>query len=157
MPNHIKQNIKRRRAERFFYPLILENVDPESGTTIYDVLTTGKAQCEGYTRLFQLLAAGAGISSIIVGDIDTYRHAWNMVNLNGSWYVVDITWDDPVDGDGSLYYTYYLVSDAEHNGMNAYADDWCSQIPEATLSSGSTMTTAGTIQAAKGTTSVPRL
>ena len=143
---------------RTIHDLMLENIDYASGgTTIYEALLQGEAQCEGYTELFQLLAAGAGISSIIVADIDTYCHAWNMVKLNGSWYVVDVTWDDPVDGDGSLYYLFYLVSDEEHQSLNQYADSWCSPVPEATLSSGSTQDTAGTVPSAKGYTSTSKI
>ena len=24
------------------------------------------------------------------------EHAWNMVRLDGEWYCVDVTWDDPI-------------------------------------------------------------
>ena len=142
---------------RKIHDLMLKNLEPTSGTTIYDALVIGESQCEGYAELFQMLANGAGINSVVICDIDEYCHAWNMVNLNGSWYVVDVMWDDPVDGDGSLYYLFYLVSDVEHEGLNQYADSWCQPIPESILSSGSTQNTAGTIQAAKGYTFAPKI
>ena len=100
---------------RKIHDLMLEKIDSVSGVTIYDVLVKEEAQCEGYVELFQMLATGAGISSFIVTDYDTYNHAWNMVNLNGSWYIMDVTGDDPVNGDGSLYYTFYMVSAAEYD------------------------------------------
>ena len=142
---------------RKMHDLILENTEYESGITIYDVLSTGKAQCEGYTDLFQVLASGAGISSIIVADSDTFNHAWNMVRLNGSWYIIDTTWDDPVDGDGRLYYAYYLVSDKVHGSLNQYVDDVYQPIPEATLSTNPGAYAPGSLQAAEGTTSAPKI
>ena len=34
-------------------------------------------------------------------------HAWNQVKVNGKWYYIDCTWDDPVGG-GYENYKYYL-------------------------------------------------
>jgi hypothetical protein len=36
-----------------------------------------------------------------------------MVSLDGIWYHVDVTWDDPVGGDGSISHKYFNVSDAD--------------------------------------------
>ncbi len=43
----------------------------------------------------------------------TENHAWNYVQLNGIWYAVDCTWDDPVIvGNGKIgnntKYKYFL-------------------------------------------------
>jgi hypothetical protein len=41
-------------------------------------------------------------------------HAWNMVNLCGTWFHVDATWDDPVpDEPGRVLYNYYNLSDTQ--------------------------------------------
>ena len=60
-----------------------------------------------------------GIESQYVANAD---HAWNIVNLDGVWYNVDLTWDDG-EGDNVLY-TYFLKSNADfpdHPGANASA------------------------------------
>ena len=41
---------------------------------------------------------------------------WNAVQLNGSWYLLDATWDDQDDPDGSstIYYDYFLAGSGDH-------------------------------------------
>lgn len=61
----------------------------------YGVLVFGHAVCEGYARSFKLLCKYAGIECILVtGYSKGVGHMWNMVNLDGNWYHVDVTWDD---------------------------------------------------------------
>lgn len=78
------------------------------------------AVCEGYAKAFKFLMDGAKIPTIIVAGkaYDDYgkveRHAWNYVNLNNNWYLVDTTWDDPIiigaSGLTNEYrYKYFLV------------------------------------------------
>ena len=74
----------------------------------YGALIRGKGICEGYTKTFQLLMDMAGIECISIygnsdNGVELGEHAWNQVKLDGEWYVVDVTWDDPVySGTGSL-------------------------------------------------------
>lgn len=87
--------------------------------TAYGALVDGNAVCEGYAKAFQLLCELSGITAVPVSgsavDSDglVQSHMWNKVLLDGEWYNVDCTWDDPT---GSLYkdnkrYDYFLVSD----------------------------------------------
>lgn len=51
---------------------------------------------------------------------ETENHAWNYVQLNGIWYAVDCTWDDPIIiGNGkineSIKYQYFLKGSKEFN------------------------------------------
>ncbi|HHU74196.1 MAG TPA: hypothetical protein GXZ28_06155 [Clostridiales bacterium] len=79
------------------------------------VLWEGKAVCQGYAYTFQLCMELLGIDSIIVeGEdlISKVNHAWNMVAIDGEWYHVDTTWDDPVpDRKDMIDYKYFLVTD----------------------------------------------
>jgi hypothetical protein len=69
------------------------------------VFTSRLAVCEGYARLLVALGAETGDQIVYLGgDVreDDGRpapagHAWNAVKLEGRWYLVDATWDDPVD------------------------------------------------------------
>ncbi len=59
------------------------------------VYKTKKAVCAGYASLFQAMCEEAKIKCLyITGDALPGHdpHAWNMVKLDGSWYVMDVTW-----------------------------------------------------------------
>ena len=39
----------------------------------------------------------------ISGKAGNDQHIWNVVKINGDWYQVDVTWDDPlIEGGGKL-------------------------------------------------------
>ena len=64
----------------------------------YGALGEGKCICSGYTTTFQMFMDMLKIPCISIkatadGGED---HAWNMVQVNGHWYYVDVTWDDPI-------------------------------------------------------------
>jgi transglutaminase/protease-like cytokinesis protein 3 len=80
----------------------------------YGVLINHRGVCSSYTQAFQLFMELNGIESkIVLGQADGVSHSWNMVCLDGQWYHVDTTWDDPVpDEDGRRLYAYLNVTDA---------------------------------------------
>jgi hypothetical protein len=88
--------------------------DPDNETP-YGPLLRGKATCLGYTTAFQLLMDMLEIPCIIVeGTVrEGEEHAWNMVELDGDWYCVDVTWNDP-DGlfglDPKFNHLYFNVT-----------------------------------------------
>ena len=86
---------------------------------IYGALVSKKCVCEGYAKAFQYLMNEIGIENTIVigtgtnSKNETESHAWNYVTLDGKWYAVDVTWDDPIiTGGGKLTkksrYQYFL-------------------------------------------------
>jgi transglutaminase-like putative cysteine protease len=83
--------------------------------TAYEALKTGKAVCQGYSLLAYRMLSMAGIPARIVeGKVESGDHAWNLVQLDGAWYHIDATWDDPVpDASGKVRYDYYLLTDDE--------------------------------------------
>lgn len=59
--------------------------------------------CEGYSRAFKLVCDRLGIHAIQVAG---NNHMWNYVQDDvGTWYAVDVTWDDPVRSDEYLVKT----------------------------------------------------
>ena len=86
---------------------------------MYGALVKKESVCEGYAKAFQYLMNQIGIDNVIAigtatnSNNQTENHAWNYVNLNGNWYAIDVTWDDPVIiGGGKLSqkmrYQYFL-------------------------------------------------
>lgn len=105
-----------------------DNLTQNNIYDIYGALVAKKCVCEGYAKTFQYLMNEIGIDNTIVigtgtnSKNETENHAWNYVQLNGKWYAVDVTWDDPViTGVGILTnkskYRYFL------KGSNTMAED----------------------------------
>ena len=110
----------------------------------YSAVVNGITVCTGYSEAYQLLCNAVGIDAVCITS-DT--HAWNQIRANNSWYNVDCTWDDSVNG-----YLYFMQSDSDYMNdsipENAQAhiheqfwDDYC---PPCTQSIGSTRYVAGT-------------
>lgn len=70
------------------------------------------AVCDGYASAFQYFMSLLNIPcNFISGTSEGVGHAWNQVCLNGKWYLVDVTWDDPTwDNYGHTGHDYFLKS-----------------------------------------------
>lgn len=83
----------------------------------YDCLVYGSSACYGYSMLYMDVMNRLGIPCQIVVCYDTgdgYGHAWNVVQLDGQWYHVDLTWDDPLpDLAGFVSHRNLLKTDEE--------------------------------------------
>ena len=89
--------------------------------TPYGALVNCDAVCQGYSLAFKLLCDRAGITC---GYAVTKEHMWNIVELDGSYYHVDVTWDDQISGDVNyILHKYFLISDKENTvNRSAYSD-----------------------------------
>lgn len=58
----------------------------------YAALVQHNAVCQGFAGAFYRLCLESGIDSRIVSS-DAMNHAWNIVELGGSYYHLDATWD----------------------------------------------------------------
>ena len=77
------------------------------GGGLEDVLRKGSSVCEGYSTVFDRMCELAGIHSVKVSgyargfgfnpwkpeDPTDSNHAWNAVEIDGEYYLVDTTWD----------------------------------------------------------------
>lgn len=75
--------------------------------------------CESYAKLTKVLCDYYGIPCVLVSSAD---HMWNEVQVNGKWYLYDVTWDD---AENKLCYDYFLkgsktVSDEYHQPINNF-------------------------------------
>lgn len=69
---------------------------------IYGALIEKNVVCEGYARSFKYILDALNIPCVLVSGNatnsagETESHMWNYVQINGNWYGVDVTWDDPI-------------------------------------------------------------
>lgn len=95
--------------------------------TAYGVFANRKAVCQGYALALKVLLDRAGIDCVFV-DSAPLDHAWNLVRLNGDWYHIDTTWDDPGTKfstcDGSVRYWNFLLSDRGIIGTGHIPENW---------------------------------
>lgn len=89
-----------------------------NGTIPYDsyycggILVNGRGVCNGYARAFEYFMYREGIECYMISSTEM-NHAWNIVSIDGRYYHVDCTWDDPVqDRLGKVQHKYFLVSDS---------------------------------------------
>ena len=66
-----------------------------SRSFVYNLIYNKTAVCQGYAVTFYVMMTELGIPCTIIGGTAGGPHAWNAVELNGEWYYVDVTWDDP--------------------------------------------------------------
>lgn len=78
--------------------------------SIYGSLVKKQAVCQGYAEAYMYLLDKVGIDSYVCSSVQL-GHAWNIVEIDGRYYHVDVTWDDPVwDISGMVKHTYFLLS-----------------------------------------------
>jgi len=82
----------------------------------YALLMEGQAVCQGYALMAYKMLDQAGFDAkYVVGTVNgNVAHAWNLVKVDGQWYHLDTTWNDPLPNRfGASSYDYFLVTDAQ--------------------------------------------
>lgn len=89
----------------------------ENGDAIYnayDTLINHTGVCSGYAECFKTFMDMLDIPCIAIsGTANDVLHIWDLVELDNEWYHVDVTWDDPINSDGDIDYTYFNINDDE--------------------------------------------
>ena len=124
------------------YENYLAGTLPSSSYTAEGALINGRAVCSGYASAFSMLAKAAGFEVVYVsgaadnGSGSGYQgHAWNEIKIDGVWYNLDTTWDDPAwiakpaSDHSSNCYDYFLISDATlgKNHKPNYSNNRCTK------------------------------
>ena len=85
--------------------------------TAYGALSQGEANCFGYARAFDYLAKQAGLCCLTVvayNENDEIGHAWNMVEAEGNWYQLDVTWMDTEQPQLDWRWFLFAADEPEH-------------------------------------------
>lgn len=74
------------------------------------VLTNHIALCSGYTDIMAIYLNKLKIKNY---KISNENHIWNALYLDGKWYHLDLTWDDPVTNNGKniLIDDFFIIDD----------------------------------------------
>lgn len=96
--------------------------ESETAATAYGALVEGAAKCDGVSLAFQWILEELGLPCLTIMGRDAgldYGHAWNLVELDGAWYNVDLTpslrSDEDAEGkipDNLVIFYRFNVSDA---------------------------------------------
>ena len=95
--NNTKYDISRKNGESEYH-----------SDTAYGALYEGYAVCGGYSDTMSLFLNRMNIPNF---KASSDMHIWNVVNVNGQWLNLDLTWDDPISIDGLDYleYDFFLI------------------------------------------------
>ena len=125
--NSMNQEQKVRAMHDYIVkPVRYEISDNREIYTAKGALVNKVAVCQGYALAFKALCDEAGIQCEMVYGTgnsggQSISHAWNVVCVDGQWYQIDVTWDDPITSGlteeecqkgANLSYAYYLIPDA---------------------------------------------
>ncbi len=93
-----------------------QSLATEHAHDLLGVISFGTGVCESYARAFQYLMQRAGVpAALVVGYANGGGHMWNVVQLDGEWYQVDVTWNDPILSEPDpnfIRYDYFNITTA---------------------------------------------
>ncbi|WP_342473224.1 transglutaminase domain-containing protein [Metasolibacillus sp. FSL H7-0170] len=117
MPSDLSAVNKVKYVNDYIVTNTVYNLNSEASPyTPYSILVNGEGVCEGYALTALLLLEELEIETkYISGEVISGElHAWNLVKLDGEWYHLDVTWNDPVPDQGNkVFYNYFLISDQQ--------------------------------------------
>lgn len=124
--------------EKFVHDAIVANVDYQLGSaqnqSAYSALVTKRSVCAGYSRAFQYIMMKLGIPCYYCVGFAGEDHAWNIIGLDGDFYNVDLSWDDPIgSAPGEIHYEYYNITDDQIE-YDHRRDDLSVNLPPCTAS-----------------------
>ncbi|MBR6472523.1 MAG: hypothetical protein IKS99_02185 [Firmicutes bacterium] len=93
----------------------------------YDVIKNHSAICVGNATTFKLMMDALDIPCMIIHSTEMGEHAWDIVQLDGEWYHVDVTFDG--GSDKPNYSNFNLPDSIKDNGNWPYDHD---EIPACT-------------------------
>ena len=113
----IKKNINNNMSTsdkiKVFHDHIINNTvydeaNKEKYSDAYELLSTGKSICGGYSDTMSIYLTRLGIQNY---KVSSDNHVWNLIKVDGKWLHLDSTWDDPVASDGNQYllHNFFLI------------------------------------------------
>lgn len=106
------------------HDMLVRNVDYKNDGKISHTMAAPLAMkygvCDGFSKAYKFVMDGLGIPCIVISGeaqdpatIKIEPHAWNMVQLDGKWCHVDVTFDKGLKGNDFPRYDYFGLSDGD--------------------------------------------
>ena len=123
----INNNMSDREKIKIIHDYIINNTEYDilknnnindttyKSNTAYGALIEGYATCNGYS---DAMAIFLNKLDIINYKISNDKHIWNLVYIDGKWYHLDLTWDDPISSANTTRDTYFLITTKELEEIN---------------------------------------
>lgn len=96
----ISESADQYERVKYVYDTLIRETDYQLDSTdnqnIYSVFVNHLSVCQGYAKATQYLLNRLGVEcALVLGTVQTGEgHAWNLVNIDGSYYYLDTTWGD---------------------------------------------------------------
>ncbi|MGN1014353.1 MAG: leucine-rich repeat protein [Butyricicoccus sp.] len=125
MPSRLSTYDKYRYLAAFLSARAEYQFTGQPCTTAYGPIMSGEAICQGYSIAYRYLCSKANLFCQLVGGAaGDEGHMWNLVQLSGGTYHVDVTWSDsgknePAVGD---WHQYFMLTQDEIE-VDHYIDD----------------------------------
>lgn len=103
---------------------LIYNANYDSTYTYYyadGVLLHGTGVCNSYAHAYQMLLKAVGMNCLLITGTAGGPHAWNLVSIDGQWYHVDCTFDDPIGGPEN--HSYFGLTDALMRRDHAWSEE----------------------------------
>ena len=117
--DNVTDNMTTKDKIKVIHDYIINNTDYDTlktkdvndktykSNTAYGVFFEGYGICSGYS---DAMAIFLDKLNIINYKISNDQHIWNLVYLDGVWYHLDLTWDDPVSDKNVTRDNYFLIT-----------------------------------------------
>lgn len=128
MDNNLNNNMDLREKIKKMHDVIIENTKYDSvmadtnqskydSTRINGLLYDHYAICSAYTDTMAVILTKLGVKNFKIASDD---HVWNALYIDGKWYHLDLTWDDPITTSGRdvLTHKFFIIDDDELSKLN---------------------------------------
>lgn len=117
------QSLSLLEKEQYIHDFICQNVHYDKLKKSYSheiigPLGQGVGVCEGIAKTVKILCDQLGIWCVIaISEANPekgikYRHAWNIIKLDGDYFHLDATFDNSLGQDGVIRYDYFNLDDS---------------------------------------------
>ncbi|MCR4993564.1 MAG: hypothetical protein K6A45_11005 [Lachnospiraceae bacterium] len=101
-------------------PIPTEHDCPQRDAT--GVFYCGDGVCESYTAAMRMILNVLGLENDTIVN-KKGSHIWNRVLLDGTWYHIDVTWNDVEKLGGGFYNSYFMLTETELLSKNSSSKD----------------------------------